>query len=271
MGTLTTIAVCWIAASYAIAIALPADQLRRPHSEWQAAGRDRRFWVTLTLIFGFHGLGQYAAAAYLVGVRPRLRAVEQARPARRMRIGAAVADRWQGAERDRAARRWRRTAASSAAEELALLAALLVLASSLIHAVVIAVHFEEYWLFGVCFAVATVLQAIWTAQVYAGPLSRRLLVAGAVGNGALALVWAISRTAGLPLGPHPWQPEAVGAVDVLATLDELLAVALAGAALACIRSGRPRIARPLLRLVTAFAGLLFLYSVLSPFAAGHHH
>jgi len=39
----------------------------------------------------------------------------------------------------------------------------------------------------------------------------------------------------------------------------------------CIRSGRPRIARPLLRLVTAFAGLLFLYSVLSPFAAGHHH
>ncbi|HEV7805632.1 MAG TPA: hypothetical protein VGO80_07440 [Solirubrobacteraceae bacterium] len=271
MGTVTTIAACWIAASYVIAIALPADQLRRPHAEWEAAGRDRRFWVTLTLIFGFHGLGQYAAAAYLVGVRPRLRAVEQARAPRRARAGAGLAAHWQPADRERATERWQRTAASSAAEELALLAALLVLASSLIHAVVIAVHFEEYWLFGVCFAVATVLQAIWTAQVYGGPLSRRLLVAGAVGNGALVLAWAISRTVGLPLGPHPWQPEAVGAVDVLATLDELLAVVLVAGALACIRTRRPKIARPLLRLATAIAGVLFLYSVLSPFAGGHQH
>jgi hypothetical protein len=272
MGTLTTIAACWVAASYVIAIALPADQLRRPHAAWEAAGRDRRFWVTLTLIFGFHGLGQYAAAAYLVGVRPRLRAVEQARTPRRMGAGlAGLAGRWQAADRDLATRRWQRTAASSAAEELALLAALLVLASSLIHAVVIAVHFEEYWLFGVCFAVASVLQAMWTARVYAGPLSRRLLVAGAVGNGALALVWAVSRTVGLPVGPQPWQPEAVGAVDVLSTLDELLAVVLVGGALACIRSRRPKIARPLLRLATAVAGVLFLYSVLSPFADGHHH
>src|SRR5205085_1661332 len=128
---------------------------------------------------------------------------------------------------------------------------LLVLGSSLIHAVVIAVHFEEYWLFGACFAVAACLQAIWTAQVWSGPLTPRLLVAGAVGNGALALVWAISRTVGLPLGPRPWRPEAVGAVDVLSTLDELAAVGLAAAALACMRQGRARLPARVLRVVAS--------------------
>ena len=271
MNSLTTTAICWIALSYIIAIALPAEQLRRPRAEWEAAGRDRRFWVALTLVLGFHGLGQFAAAGYFVGVRPRLRAVERSRAPKPMLVGADVERRWQDGERDRVAGRWHRIAATSAAEELALLAALLVLASSLIHAVVIAVHFEQYWLFGVCFAVASVLQAIWTAKVYTGPLTRRLLLAGAIGNGALALAWLISRTVGAPLGPQAWQPEAVGAVDVLATLDELLAVVLVGVVLGCVRSRRRVISPVALRLVTSFAGVLFLYSVLSPFAGGHHH
>jgi hypothetical protein len=59
---MVTIAVYWIAASYVLGIGLVIDQLRRPLSEWQAAGRERRFWVALTLITGFHGMGQYVAA-----------------------------------------------------------------------------------------------------------------------------------------------------------------------------------------------------------------
>lgn len=275
MGTLVTIAVCWIAASYVIAGALSAAQLRRPVSQWEAAGRDRRFWVSLTVILGFHGLGQYAAAAYLVAVRPRLRTAQRGRLPRRVEPETApLAARLQRGVHDRIADGWRLAVLSrpkSAADELAVLAALLVLASSLIHAVVTAVHFQEYWLFGACFAVSACLQAMWTAQIYGGPLSRPMLVAGAVGNGALAVVWAVSRTVGMPLGPHPWQPEAAGAVDILSTLDELLAVVLIAAVLACMRSRRPSIPAIYLRLATGLTGLLFLYSVLSPFAGGHHH
>ncbi|MDX6676114.1 MAG: hypothetical protein QOE31_166 [Solirubrobacteraceae bacterium] len=266
-----TIGAVWIAASYVIAIALPADQMRRSPAEWEAAGRDRRFWVTLTLVLGFHGLGQYAAAAYFVGVRPRLRAVERGGAPRMHRISDGLAGRWEGEQRERTVRRWQRATSMSAAEDLAVIAALLVLASSLIHAVVIAVHFEEYWLFGVLFAIAAVLQALWVAQVYSGPLTRRLLLVGAAGNLALAVVWALSRTVGLPIGPQARQPEAVGIVDTLSTLDELLAVLIIAVVLRCLRSGRGRLSQLQLRLTTAVAGALFLYSVLGPFAAGHHH
>jgi hypothetical protein len=210
-----------------------------------------------------------------VGVRPRLRAVQRGGLPRRVEPQTApLYARLQRGAHDRIADGWRRAVLSrpkTAADELAVLAALLVLASSLIHAVVTGVHFQEYWLFGVCFAVSACLQAMWTAQIYGGPLSRPMLVAGAVGNGALAIVWAVSRTVGMPLGPHPWRPEAAGPVDILSTLDELLAVILVAAVLGCMRGRRPSIPAVYLRLATGLTGVLFLYSVLSPFAGGHHH
>lgn len=273
MGTLMTIAIVWIAASYVIAFALPADQMRRSPAEWEAAGRDRRFWVTLTLVLGLHGLGQYAAAAYLVGVRPRLRAVERGHGTPRWlpRMSDGLAERWKHEQREPTVRRWRRAASMSAAEDLAVVAALLVLASSLIHAIVIAVHFEDFWLSGVFFAVAACLQAVWVGRVYSGPLTRPLLLTGAAGNLALVAVWVLSRSVGVPLGPHAWEPEGVGVVDVLATLDELLAVLIIFVVLRCMRSERGRLSPLVLRIVTAFAGALFLYSVMGPFAGGHTH
>jgi len=266
-----TIGLCWIAASYLLAIVLPFDQMRRSRDEWEAAGRDRRFWVALTLIFGFHGLGQYAAVAYFVGVRPRLRAVEQAREPRPAIAAAAAGERWHGAAvRARAGGRWQHKSAASAVEELVILAAVLVLASSLIHAAMIAEHYQEYWLFGICFAIAAILQALWTAQVYADRLNRRLLVAGLAGNAALIAVWALSRTVGMPLGPDAWQAEAVSAVDVLSTLDELFAVILVGIALRCVHTRRTSISPIAIRLATGMTGVLFLYSALAPFAGNHH-
>ena len=272
VNTLTTIAVCGVAASYVIAIASPADQMRRSLSEWEAAGRNRRFWVLLTMIMGFHGLGPYAAAAYFYNVRPRLRAVERDMPVRRGELtGAAVASRWASAFRGHAARYTARAAPTSAAEELTIVAALLMFASSVIHAAVTAGHFAEYWLFGVLFAVVSIAQAMWTAQVYARPLDARLLVAGAVGNAALIVVWAISRTTGLPFGPHPGDPEPVGPADTMAVVDELLVVLVVGAMLACMRRGVGPLPRPVLPLVIAVAGAVWLFSVMAPFATGNAH
>jgi len=282
VGTLTTIALCWIAASYVIAIAIPAGQMRRSRSEWEAAGRSRRFWVVVTMIMGFHGLGPYAAAAYLYNVRPRLRAAERAAAgggegtgaaAGRCgdRTGAAVAGHWRSAFRGHAGRYGARAQPTSAAAELTIVAALLMLASSVIHAAVTAGHFAEYWLFGILFAVVSLLQAMWTAQVYSKPLDVRLLVAGAAGSAALIVVWAISRTTGLPFGPHPGEPEPVGPADVMAVVVETLSVLVIGAMLVCMRRRAGLLPRAVLAVVIAITGAVWLYSVLSPFANGNAH
>ena len=179
-----------------IAVVLAVDQLRRPVAAWEAAGRERRFWVALTLVTGFHGLGQFSAVAYLAAVVPRFRTARPAGPSRR---GAA------------AGQRGRRAAAAqrTAAESLALVAGLLVFASSVIHA---ACHRRPL---RVLVAVGRVLPR---GRVRAGGLvgarlpppaaTARLLRAGAIGNGALVVVWAFSRTAGMPVGPQPWRPRA---------------------------------------------------------------
>jgi hypothetical protein len=98
--------------------------------------------------------------------------------------------------------------------------------AALIHASVILVHFREYWLFGLFFALVTPLQVVWAVLVAGGIDDWRLLVGGAVANLLIAAVWIVSRTSGLPFGPHPWEPEAVGFKDLLATVDELALGAL---------------------------------------------
>jgi hypothetical protein len=106
---------------------------------------------------------------------------------------------------------------------------LLALASALsgaIHTAACPEHFREAWLFGAFFLVSAVVQVIWAALVIARPTSR-LLATGAALNAAIILVWLVSRTSGLPLGPEPWAREAIGAPDAIATLCELALVTVA--------------------------------------------
>jgi hypothetical protein len=261
---LLTIAIGWIATSYVLAVVVAADQLRRPLPAWEAIGSSRRYWMALTLVMGFHGLGPYAAVAYLGAVRPRLRNPQRPRtrwePAR---LSEGVRRRMDDVRAARGAR-------AGAAQQFASVAALLALVSAAIHAAVVPDHLDEYWLFGVFFAVVACLQAVWTGLIYAGRLTRRVLLGGAIGNAALAVLWGISRTTGVPLGPHSWQPEAVGEIDVLSTMDEIAAVILVAAAMACLRRGRASTTSPYLRLV-ALTGPLFVYSFMATFSGGHHH
>jgi hypothetical protein len=62
---------------------------------------------------------------------------------------------------------------------------------------------------------------------------RGVLLAGAIVNLGVAAAWALSRTLGMPVGPEPWTPEAVGVADVTATLFEL---AIAGGSLLLLAS-----------------------------------
>jgi hypothetical protein len=116
---------------------------------------------------------------------------------------------------------------SRLAEGEAVLAAsaVLTLGAAAIHAAVIGEHFEESGLFGTFFVLATLLQLGWAAGVFIVP-SRALVLLGAAGNTAIILLWIMSRTSGVPVGPEPWTPEPVGGLDLFASMFEALAVYL---------------------------------------------
>lgn len=89
-----------------------------------------------------------------------------------------------------------------------------------IHAWVVPEHYEEYALFGVFFAVFSIAQVGWAAAVLRRP-TRLLHVAGIALSAGLLALWALSRTAGLPIGPEAWEAEPVELLDVAAGVAEL--------------------------------------------------
>jgi hypothetical protein len=97
------------------------------------------------------------------------------------------------------------------------------MAAGVIHVAVVPEHLEEEWVFGVFFIVTAGLQFAWAIQVVFAP-SAIVYAAGALANGALIGTWVVSRTIGLPIGPHLWMPEPARALDVTASLLELLLV-----------------------------------------------
>lgn len=99
-------------------------------------------------------------------------------------------------------------------------------AAALVHGSVIGVHLREYWAFGLFFAIVAPLQAAWAIVAVRHPERRGLLVAGLAGNLAVIVIWVGSRTVGLPIGPTPFTPEAVGAKDLLATYEQCAVVLL---------------------------------------------
>ena len=95
------------------------------------------------------------------------------------------------------------------------------------------------------------------------PTERRLLAAGAALNGAIVGVWLLSRLVGLPVGPERWQPEAIGAKDLLASYAEIAIVLLVVPLLR--RDGRRLPPRWFVTGSWVIAGL----GVVAAFIAGH--
>lgn len=118
--------------------------------------------------------------------------------------------------------------------------ALTSLAASGIHFAVMGEHFDEYFAFGLFFSVVAWLQALWALGVVVAP-TRSVLTAGLVGNAVVAVVWVISRTTGLPVGPKPGTPEPAAFLDVLSTALETGIVVVAAALL--MRRRPPRASR----------------------------
>jgi hypothetical protein len=97
------------------------------------------------------------------------------------------------------------------------------IAAGLIHASVVSHHLAESPILGVAFVATAIFQIAWAAPMSARP-ERRILDVAVCVNGAVVAAWIVSRTVGLPFGPHAWLAEPVGSVDAAATSLELLIV-----------------------------------------------
>ncbi|WP_240134467.1 hypothetical protein [Streptomyces sp. MUM 178J] len=82
-------------------------------------------------------------------------------------------------------------------------------------------HFAEWWAAGLFFYATGAFQAGWA--VAALRFSGRVLMGtGLVANAGAAAVWAVSRTAGMPVGPGAGVPEETAAADVTAVVFEVV-------------------------------------------------
>lgn len=102
--------------------------------------------------------------------------------------------------------------------------ATLSLGAAAIHFAVIPQHFAEWWGFAVLFAAIGWFQALWPIAYIREP-SRRVAVVAIVVNLATVIVWALSRTIGLPIGPEPGIVESVGWPDLVSSAFEVTLVA----------------------------------------------
>jgi len=104
---------------------------------------------------------------------------------------------------------------------IVLIAATSSLGAAGIHFAVIDEHLQEYALFGYLFLVLAWFQAVW-AIAFLMRSSATVGWLGIIVNVGAVAVWVWSRTTGLPIGPEPWDPEAIGPLDVAAALLEVI-------------------------------------------------
>jgi hypothetical protein len=94
------------------------------------------------------------------------------------------------------------------------------LCAAAIHASVVEEHFREWVLEGLFFIALALVEALMALAVATAARTAVYRAAIALSVATIAL-WAVSRTAGVPVGPEPWVPEPVGRADAAATLLEL--------------------------------------------------
>jgi hypothetical protein len=120
---------------------------------------------------------------------------------------------------------WRRTADTPLTRPLQL-AAGGSLGAAVVHGLVMPEHLHESAVLGWFFALLCVAQVAWVLVLLVR-LTRTWVTLGVLGNLATIVLWAWSRTLGIPFGIDGGLPERITAVDLLATGFEV-AVVLGG-------------------------------------------
>ncbi len=103
-------------------------------------------------------------------------------------------------------------------------AAGLSLIAALVHLAVTPEHLSNWWGYGAFFLAAALAQGAYAAVLLRRP-SRRMLLAGILGNSAIVLLYLATRTLGVPpVGPEAGEVEAVGDLDACATVSEVVLI-----------------------------------------------
>ena len=106
---------------------------------------------------------------------------------------------------------------------LRVILALASLGAGVIHLLVTPDHFAEFVPFGVFFLVLGVFQVVWAGGAVLKP-NALVLWTGVIVSAVTMVIWFLSRTAGLPIGPEAGEPEPFGLLDTLASALEGLIV-----------------------------------------------
>lgn len=137
------------------------------------------------------------------------------------------------------------------------------LSAAALHAAVAAPHYAEWAVEG-WFFVALELAQVGVALALATRPSRLACAAGVVVNAGAVALWALSRTVGTPLGPAAGEVGAIGTVDLVTAMLELVAIG-ALAILITSRVPAPRRRPSVVRGQVALGGVavaaLVLYAV----------
>jgi hypothetical protein len=137
------------------------------------------------------------------------------------------------------------------------------LGAGLVHLAVVHEHLAEWWLFGVFFVAVGALQVGWAVLALARDRVPAPRAIAAVNAGVIVL-WAVSRSVGLPVGPEQWTPEAVGLADVVCAALEVVVVGLLLAAVRVPRDRRPLHLAASARLALLGIGALAMAAVTTP-------
>src|SRR5918995_6637542 len=103
------------------------------------------------------------------------------------------------------------------------MAVALTLGAAMIHVWAMPEHFGEWWFYGVLFLLAALLQGFYGVALWLWG-GRRIFLLGIGGNLAIVAFYLVTRTWGVPFGPHVGEVEAVGVLDLTATISELALV-----------------------------------------------
>jgi hypothetical protein len=97
-------------------------------------------------------------------------------------------------------------------------------ALALVHMLATPLYFDQWLGYGAFFVAAAVLQVMFSMALTVNTPNRALLWVGLVGNVLVVLLWIITRTFGIPLGPMAGEVLPLGWLDGIAQVLELVQV-----------------------------------------------
>jgi peptidoglycan/LPS O-acetylase OafA/YrhL len=104
-----------------------------------------------------------------------------------------------------------------------LAAAVLSMAAGWIHFAFVASHWRDWWAYGAFFLATGVFQALLAPALLRWP-SAWTALAGIVGNLGIVGMYVLSRTSGIPMGPHTGVVEKATVVDLTCTAGEIVLI-----------------------------------------------